>query len=317
MSNNNYKNTRIRTANFNPAALRSRLTKEYETKYFELFMDLFKFEGIGFEAQYSLMRSLWAKGSVSAIMIQGSEFYKDTDDYNSFLFFDDYVISELDAYEFPLKAKPVNKMNAPFIPNRFLTVHKEIVLGYINHTFEPFSAFIRNKIRRIVNVDMVINTNLQLHKMPYALVGDPKDYAKIKDTLNRLLDDEIAVYFTPDEVAMIKSISTNTPYIIDKLYMYKNSLENELTTFIGLDNNMVTKKERAIVDEVNANNAEINANAQRHLKFMEMFFDEIRKVFGIDNISVSLSSPLTESVHEDQQDQEDQEGQQDQEGEKE
>lgn len=306
---NRLRNTKIRSRNYNPIITRSELTREYRTKYFEMFMNQFKFEGISPEAQYTLMRSFWSDGTIAAFMAKGHQYFENIEDRRQFLFFAPYAGIELDPYDFPKKAQLVNKVNAPFIPKEPLMVHKEVVLGYINNTFEPVNRYVYAKIKRIVAVDMVINTNLNLHKMPFSLIGEEKDAQKITDLINRLLEDEIAMYMTPKEVAMIKSINTNTPYIIDKLYMYKNSLENELLTYMGIDNNMVEKKERAIVDEINANNAEINLNAQKYLKHIKDFFDEINELFDLD-IKVSLTSPMTDSVHEDvpDQDQEDQEG---------
>ena len=135
----------------------------------------------------------------------------------------------------------------------------------------------------MVQVDMVINTNLNVHKMPFLVGVTPTDEDKIQDLINRILNDEIAVFTDLEDLSMVQAFVTQTPYIIDKLYAYRTSLENELLTYLGLDNNLDDPtKDRLLVDQVNANNNLINANQYGFKKNIEAFIDHIREVLGYE-----------------------------------
>ena len=77
----------------------------------------------------------------------------------------------------------------------------------------------------MATVDMVINTNLQVHKLPFLVAVNPENTERAKDILNRVLNNEVAVFTDVEDVNLVQSIATNTPFIIDKLYNYKAELE--------------------------------------------------------------------------------------------
>ena len=81
--------------------------------------------------------------------------------------------------------------------------------------------------------------------------------------------------------------STLVPFVADKLQEHKNNLVCELLTILGLNNNDSNnlKKERLIVDEVNANNQEIEMYLDTDYKNRKKACDEINNKFGL-NITV-------------------------------
>ena len=60
---------------------------------------------------------------------------------------------------------------------------------------------------------------------------------------------------------------------------------------IGIPNSNTDKKERMIVDEVNANNGRTHALCKLWLEHLEESFDKTRKLFGLSEseLSVKLS----------------------------
>ena len=64
-----------------------------------------------------------------------------------------------------------------------------------------------------------------------------------------------------------------------------NSLMNELLTFLGINNNNTDKKERLLVDEVNANNEFILVNIEHMYEERKLACELINEKFGL-NITV-------------------------------
>lgn len=145
---------------------------------------------------------------------------------------------------------------------------------------------------------MVIRTNLAVHKCPFVIGTSSADKEKMEDLIDRILGDELALYLDSDEIQLLKSLNTSAPYIIDKLYQYRISLENELLTYLGIDNNPIEKGERLLVDEINANNALINLSSKGYLDNLKDFFEQIKKQFGV-TLTVKSNIEVSTSVHED------------------
>ena len=76
-------------------------------------------------------------------------------------------------------------------------------------------------------------------------------------------------------------LGLNVPYVTDKLNEYRYELEREILTFFGL-NNSFEKKERLLVDEVNANNDFISRNVDLMYQSRLDACNEINKKFGLN-----------------------------------
>lgn len=261
----------------------------YVNKYFNLFLSNWEWNGLSLEQSDYIMRKFWANGTVAAFPI------KFTDEIG----FTAYAVSKYNMYDFPEVVNLVNKWQVPFIPITPQIVNKDVVIGWAQSNHKPINLIVDYYIDRMVQVDMVINTNLQVHKMPFVIGITPTDTEKAQDVIDRILNNEIAVFMDSEDLNMVKSFATGTPYIIDKLYSYKTSLENELLTFLGIDNaSLDATRDRLIVDEVNANNAIINLNKEGVAAQFKAFSDNISKVLNYV-ISAKAKSQTVTSVHED------------------
>ena len=76
-------------------------------------------------------------------------------------------------------------------------------------------------------------------------------------------------------------------YIANDLQMLKQSIINDFLTEVGLNNANMDKRERLIVDEVNANDEEIRANVQHWLDTMSEGIRRANSLFGL-NLNVTL-----------------------------
>lgn len=191
------------------------------------------------------------------------------------------------------------------MPSDPQVVDKDVVIGWCQYNHKPIAWTVQYYIDRITQVELVINTNLQVHKMPFVLAVTPEDADKAKDILDRILNDEVEVIMDMDDLNLVKNFVTTTPYIIDKLYAYKNSLENELLTMLGVDNAMDDPtKERLLVDSVNANNQIINLFREGIQENFNTFCNKIKEVLGF-NISVKPSIRQFEVMSEHRMEKED------------
>lgn len=266
---------------------RTKIKRMYDNKYYNLFMHHFKWNGLEFEQSDYIMKQFWALGTVAAFKI------KHTDE----LGFCPYTVQKWNYNDFPEQVMLVNKWNVPFIPYTPQTVNEDVVIGWIQANHQGIRMIVDSYVSRMVAVDMVINTNLFAHKMPVLIGITPEDIKKAQDVIMRIENDEPSIFMDAGKINSLKALVNGSPYIIDKLYSYRTSLENELLTYLGMDNaSFEANKERSLVDEVNANNAVINANQECMLWNLEKFAERINEVFGT-NISVEPTVKPVESVY--------------------
>lgn len=267
--------------------VRLNLKRTYDNKYYNMFIHQFKWNGLTPEESDYVMRCFWDKGTVAAFKV------KHTDK----LAYTAWATQKWNMYDFPEEVTLINKWSVPFMPMGVQVVNKDVVLGWIQANHKGIRDIVDKYIERMVEVDMVIHTNLQTHKLPFLINVKPEDVKKAQDVVDRILNDE-PVIFMDTETSIVETSNTNTPYIIDKLYAYRTSIENELLTYLGIDNStMNTAKERMLVDEVNANNEVINQNQQTMLANLEAFTQHIQEVFGI-TITVEPTVKPVESIYE-------------------
>ena len=276
--------------------LRQRIKTMLDNKYFNVFLNYWKWDGDLDAVQKDyIMRKFWGEGTVSAFPIKAV----------NELGFTTYAPIRWNMYDMPEEITLINKWGVSFMPSDPQVVDKDVVIGWCQYNHKPIAWTVQYYIDRITQVELVINTNLQVHKMPFVLAVTPEDADKAKDILDRILNDEVEVIMDMDDLNLIKNFVTTTPYIIDKLYAYKNSLENELLTMLGVDNAMDDPtKERLLVDSVNANNQIINLFREGIQENFNTFCNKIKEVLGF-NISVKPSIKQFEVMSEHRMEKED------------
>ena len=136
-------------------------------------------------------------------------------------------------------------------------------------------------------------------KMPYLIGATEENSKRLKDVVDRILNDEVVVFANLEDLNSIQSLATSTPYIIDKLKDHSRTLESELMTVMGLDNNGNSSLEQTHVsiDAVNANNQVINEFHQGIEDEMNKFVAAINRVFG-RNVKITPNIQKVKSVHE-------------------
>lgn len=255
-------------------------------KYYNLYRSNFKWNNINYRQEDFIMRKFWADGTVAAFKIKNLEE----------IGFASWARNTIDMYGETETVFLVNQYSSPLIPSTVQIVDKDIVLGWIQSNRKPIRMIVDWYIERIAQVDMVINTNLNLHKMPFIIPLDSADKdakKQLSDAVDRILNNELVLFVEGVDPSLFKAVATAAPYIIDKLANYRKDLENDLKTYLAVNNPGVSKIEQLQLSEVNANNDEINSHDEDFKMQLDKFCERIKEVLGYD-ISVEIQREKVE-----------------------
>lgn len=258
----------------------------YLNKYYNLFMNSLKWTGLTKEEENYIMRKLWATGTISAFNMK---------DFGTV--YAPYAVQGYGLYDVPTDVTIINERNVPGFPLNALKVNKDAVLGFIQRNHKSIFEFVDYYVNRLAQVEMVINTNLELQKLPYLIGLSDSDKTNAETIINKILNNELVIFANLEEVNQVKSLVNGAPYILDKLYLFKNNLESELLTILGIDNSQIDVDKLA-VDQINANNQMINTNSQGYVNELMKWCKDVEKYLGT-TISVESTQEIAQSVHQD------------------
>ena len=271
---------------YSPAELFERIRHVYVNKYYNIFMNSLEWTGLTREEEDYIMRKLWATGTISAFNMNAVG-----------TVYAPYAVQGYGLYDVPTDVTIINERNIPGFPTRPLKVNKDVVLGHIQRNKKGIYEFVDYYVTRMAQVDMVINTNLELQKLPYVIGISEQDTKNAEQTINKILNNELVVFTSLEELNQVKALVNGAPYVLDKLYMYKNNLESELLTYLGIDNSQIDVDKLA-VDQINANNQMINTNSKGYERELNKWCEDVGKYLGT-TISVKSTQEPVESVHQD------------------
>ena len=110
---------------------------------------------------------------------------------------------------------------------------------------------------------------------------DPEDREQAKIMQEALDLDEPYIFVPLGQPDKCKGINNGAPYILDKLEQDRQKVENDILTILGVNNVGVgEKKEDLIVDEVNANNQDIEESDNIFQNQLEDDFKRVNSCFG-------------------------------------
>lgn len=158
-----------------------------------------------------------------------------------------------------------------------------------NNDFKiPTRRTIRLYAARIAELQRTADINIIAQKTPVIVKGSEKQRLSLKQVIRQWFGNEPLIFGdkTLDTTEM-KVLNTAAPFVADKLTIEKNKLWNECMTFLGVDNANTDKKERAVDDEIQANNQQIELSAHVMLKAREQAAEAMSVMCG-KKITVSV-----------------------------
>jgi hypothetical protein len=204
-------------------------------------------------------------------------FYKDSELGNILL--PCYATSEINPYGLPTKYH-VNAENGEF--NKTIDTEKGVIIRNNPQGFPDFPTLVIFA-KRIDDVEMTQDVNLFQQCIPKIVLADEDSKLTAKTLIDKIKEFKFVVFGKKSLVTNVSTsdvLDTSSPFLLDKLQQHKTELKNELLTFLGINNNNNIKKERMIVDEVNANNDYISINLDLMFDLRKKACDEINTKFG-------------------------------------
>ena len=220
------------------------------------------------------------------------------DDVIGDLCLDCIVNGRLDVYGDPFIRRAYSSYNNY---NKMLS-YKNSVIIWNNYLHTNSILDVKMFARRLYNIDRIIDINANAQKTPVLLQGTEKQRLTLLN-LYKEYDGNAPFIFGDKnlDLSSLKALSTNAPYVCDKLYQLKTQIWNEALTYLGISNINVQKKERLITDEVTRNQGGTIASRYSRLESRRRAVKKINKMFGT-NIEVNYREDFQQVENDNLQD---------------
>ena len=265
---------RRKRTNFEESAVTNTLTHmQYLRRLMELSMSMFEWKNLPstVDPRYIELR-LFETGSV--------------------VFFKDDVLGELclDCIQqgnFDVYGNPITR-RAYSCYNNYQKVlsNKDSVIIWNNYLRTNSVTDIQLYAKRLWDLDRSVDVNAKSQKTPILIQCNEKQKLSMKN-LYMQYDGNIPAIFADNNIDIngIKVISTQAPYVADKLYQLKNQIWNEALTYLGISNLNINKQERLITDEVSSSQGSTISSRYSRLECRKQAVEKINEMFGL-NIEV-------------------------------
>ena len=141
--------------------------------------------------------------------------------------------------------------------------------------------------KKLYNLDRIIDVNANAQKTPVLLQGTEKQRLTLLNLYKQYDGNEPFIFGDKNlDLNCLKALSTQAPYVGDKIYQLKTQIWNEALTYLGISNINIQKKERLISDEVTRNQGGTIASRYSRLESRRQAAEKINKMFGT-NIEVN------------------------------
>lgn len=274
----------------------------YYQKYFNLYMNNIKFEGLDDEQTDFALRKFWSVGSIAAFIPRASI---GSDEYpNGMIVLTEFAPSRYNLYDWPIEATLVNNRGVKFIPARPQKINKDVVIGYIQRNKKGVGLIVEYYVRKLADIEMLIQINSNAQKTPWMIFSDPENKARMNEIWNNIDSDDPAFLATINDAKSLNALVSGAPYVVDKLYNYKIAVENELREFLGLGNLGISeKKEHLITAEIEANDDITERYSECILNPLQEFCARVQKYLGYP-LSVYVNRPVEPQEEEEEEEEE-------------
>lgn len=160
----------------------------------------------------------------------------------------------------------------------------------------PTHDFVMMYVNKLTEAERTMDVNVKACKTPVIITCDDKDVLSFKNLFSKVDGNVPAIYadraLNPQS---LQALDLRAKFMGNELMDYKHSVENDLLTFLGINNPAVDKKERAVVDEVNSNNQLIQSFFDLQMEARQRACDAINAMFGTA-IAVKPRQPVQKAV---------------------
>lgn len=283
---------RIYRPRLSSADIRRKIRFYYTEKFYNKWMSKYEFVGLDYQQSHYIMKKFWSLGTICASKI-GAKVDGDIlaemmdggliDMGSASIVFTDWTTNgTYNIYDYPTGVKLINKRNVKFInANAVMELDKDAVIGYAQKNHKSVFSSIEAKLDEIVDIEMKKRVARKAQSQPWMFAFSPEDFDQAKILQEQMEADEPYMFVPLNDVDRAKGLTSGAPYIVDKLEQERQKAENDILTIMGVNNvGIGEKKEHLTVDEVNANNEDVEENDQSFQSEIEEFFDRVYKVLG-------------------------------------
>lgn len=175
------------------------------------------------------------------------------------------------------------------------------VLCRDNDMCYPYYYYLLMATRRLTDSMRSIDVATKKLKTPYFITCDESQYQSVKKILEDVEGNKDSIIVNKSNMPdMFKVLPTSLDSnVLTVLWNSYNNYEGIIKTQIGIETAANRdKKERLLVDEVNADETASDINVLMRLKTRQVFCETVNRVFGL-NISVSVRNEVVNGGGED------------------
>ena len=298
---------KIQKVRTSTAKIKNQFKFFYTEKFFNKWMNKYDFPELNYQQKHYIMKKFWGVGTIACSEIKSADplLAGLMDDgeldmgVNKLIFTPWTFDRRYNIYDFPTHARLINTRGVKFITPDSLEVDREVVIGYAQKNHKSVYSMIEAKLNELVDVEMKKRLARKSQAQPWMVTFSPEDIDQAKALQQQLEDDEPYVFAPVNEPDKVKGFSSGAPYIVDKLEQDRQKIENDILTMLGVNNvGIGEKKEHLIVDEVNANNEDIEQQSYSYKSEIEDFFERINSTFGVKIHVIDMNEQFKETEDE-------------------
>lgn len=289
------------------AGIRKKILFYYTEKTFNKWMSKYEYPTLTYQQIHFIMKKFWGDGSIAVSKISSA--YKGLEELmtggaldmkeNSIIFTPWTFAKRYNIYDFPTHIRLINTRAVKFITPKELELDKDAVIIYAQKNHKSVYSSVEVKIAEIVDLEMKKRTLLKCQSQSWLFAFAPEDFELAKHLQEQLENDEPYMFVPVKEVDKVKSLTSGAPYIVDKIQNQIDKIWNEILTSLGVNNIGVgEKKEHLVVDEINANNEDIEQQSYSFTSEIEEGFARVKKVLGYDVPVIDVNDMFKETQDE-------------------
>ena len=151
--------------------------------------------------------------------------------------------------------------------------------------------------QRLANCDAALDINLFNSRLPYIFQAHDQQTAdSFKAMYDEIaqgnpavfVDEQLGKLLQNESGSNITVFKGKENFIADLVQNEKMAIRNEFLTMIGINSANTTKRERQIVDEVNANNVDVRANIKLWKQNVEECCDRVNAMFPEAQLKITF-----------------------------
>lgn len=204
-------------------------------------------------------------------------FFKD-DELGDYLALQCLINGKLNVYRIPInrRAFAVNGYQKKL-------TDKDSVIIFNNMLHTNSWLDVKMFAKRLYNLDRIIDVNANAQKTPILIKGNEQQRLTLTN-LYKEYDGNAPVIFADKSLDMnaLQVLSTQAPYVADKIYQLKTQIWNEALTYLGISNVSFQKRERMVSDEVTRSQGGTVASRYSRLNARRQACKQINKMFGLN-----------------------------------